>query len=296
MKHRLRRRYLYYLLRIASFISLLFPIKINRLLGRWVGDCAFFLAAGQRKKTLDNLKFAYGKEKSEFEIKRIARGVFRTIGENLFEFFTSPKLSGRNIDRHIKISGLEIVEKVLSQKRGFIVLSGHFGNWEFLAGYFGLKGYPVTVLARRLRYEKFDKFVNALRERMNVNVIYRDESPKVILRALKEGKPLAILADQDISSVDGVFIDFFGHPAYTPTAPVTLALATASPIIPMFIVREGSIHRIYVEEPLELEITGNKDFDIKVNTEKWSKVEESYIRRYPTQWVWMHSRWKTKDE
>lgn len=294
MKHRLRRRYLYYLLKIASFISLLFPIKINKFLGRWMGECAFFLVPRYRKKALENLRFAFGSEKSEAEIRSLARAVFRNLGENLFEILCIPKFSPLNIDGYIKINGLEIVEKALSQKRGFIALSGHFGNWELLAGYFGIKGYPVNVLARRLRYEKFDNFINSLRRGMGVKVIYRDDSPKEILKILKDGQSLAILADQDISSVDGVFIDFFGHPAYTPTAPVALALATAVPIIPMFIVRERSGHRIYVEESLELEITGNKETDLRVNTQKWSKVEETYIRKYPSQWVWIHDRWKTK--
>lgn len=294
MKYRLRRRYLYYLLRLVSFISLIFPIKINKFLGRWVGECAFFLVARHKKKALANLRFAYGNEKSESEIRQIAKGVFRNLGEIFFEVLCIPRFTPRNIDKYIKIDGLEKVERVLSQKRGFIVLTGHFGNWELLAGYFGLKGYPVTVLARRLRFEKFDKFINGLRRKMNVNVVMRDESAKVILRMLKEGNPVAMLPDQDIDSIEGVVIDFFGHPAHTPTAPVAFALAMAVPIIPMFIVRERLGHKIYVEDPLELEITGNRDSDIKVNTEKWSKVVESYIRRYPSQWVWMHNRWKTK--
>ncbi len=261
-----------------------------------MGECAFFLATRHKNTALKNLRFAYGDEKSESEIRQIAKSVFRNLGESFFEVLCILKFTPQNIDKYIKIDGRERIEKVLSQRRGFIVLSSHFGNWELLAGYFGLKGYPVTVLARRLRFEKYDKFINALRKRMKVNVIMRDESAKVILRMLKEGKPIAIMPDQDIDSIEGVFVDFFGHPAYTPTAPVALALATAVPIIPMFIVRERAGHRIYVEEPLELEITGNKDLDIKVNTEKWSKVVELYIRRYPSQWVWMHNRWKTKYE
>lgn len=293
MKYRLRRRYLYYLLRIISFISLIFPIKINKFLGRQVGEYAYFLATKHRNRASENLRFAYGKEKSESEIRQITKEVFKNLGESLFEVLCIQKFTPRNIDKYVKIEGLERIERVLSQGRGFIVLTGHLGNWELLAGYFGLKGYPVTVLARQLRFEKFDKFINELRKRMNVNVIMRGESAKIILRMLKEGKPVAILPDQDIDSVDGVFVDFFGHPAYTPTAPVAFALATAVPIIPMFIVREGAGHKIYVEEPLELEITGNKDLDIKANTEKWSKIAESYIRRYPSQWVWMHNRWKT---
>lgn len=260
-----------------------------------MGECAFFSFRRLRGKTLRNLKFALGKENPPAQIKAIVIDVFRNLGENFFEILSIPKFNSRNIDKYVKINGLEIIHKVLSQKRGFIVLSGHFGNWELLAGYFGLKGYPVTVLARRLRYKKFDKFINTLRNRMGVKVIYRDDSAKAILKTLKNGGSLAILADQDIVSVDGVFVDFFGYPAYTPTAPVAIALSMAVPIIPMFIVKEKFGHRIYVEDPLELEITGNKEVDLKVNTEKWSKVEESYIRRYPSQWVWMHDRWKTKE-
>lgn len=259
-----------------------------------MGECAYFLAIKHKKRALENLRFAFGDEKSEAEIRQLAKEVFRNLGENFFEILCIPKYTPQNIDKYIRIDGLEKVQRVLSQGRGFIALSGHFGNWELLAGYFGLKGYPVTVLARRLRFEKYDRFINALRERMNVNVLMRDNSAKVILKTLKEGKPVAIMPDQDIDSIDGVFVDFFGHPAYTPTAPVALALSTAVPIIPMFIVHERLGHKIYVEEPLELEITGNKDVDIKVNTEKWSKVVESYIRKYPSQWVWMHNRWKTK--
>ncbi|MDD5310806.1 MAG: lysophospholipid acyltransferase family protein [Candidatus Omnitrophica bacterium] len=296
MKHRIRRRYLYYLLRTASFISLLFPIKINKFLGRRMGEFAFFLVPGHRKSAIENLRIAFKGEKTEAEIRAVARGVFRNLGENLFEILSAPKLTPRNIDRHVRIKGLGIVDKALSQKRGFIVLSAHLGNWELLAGWFGLKKYPVNVLARRLRYVKFDNWMNGLRRKMDVNVVMRDESAKTMLRLLRGGQSIAILADQDISSLDGVFVDFFGRPAYTPTAPVILALATAVPIIPMFIVREGNSHTIYVEEPLELEITGNKENDIKINTEKWSKVVESYIRKYPSQWVWMHNRWKTNPQ
>ena len=254
------------------------------------------MVPAHRKSAIENLKSAFKGEKTEAEIRAVARGVFRNLGENLFEILSVPKLTPRNIDRHVSIKGLGIIDKALSQKRGFIVLSAHLGNWELLAGWFGLKKYPVNVLARRLRYEKFDDWMNGLRRKMGVNVVMRDESAKTILKLLKEGQSIAILADQDISSLDGVFVDFFGRPAYTSTAPVILALATAVPIIPVFIVREGNGHTIYVEEPLELEITGNKENDIKVNTGKWSKVVESYIRKYPSQWVWMHNRWKTQNE
>ena len=126
-----------------------------------------------------------------------------------------------------------------------------------------------------------------------VKVIYRF-SPREMLKCLKENGLLGILADQDTDKVDGVFADFFGMPAYTPTGPVTLALKTGASILPCFIVRENNHHTIYVEEPLALTVTGEREKDLKVNINLCNKIIESYIRKYPAQWVWMHQRWKQK--
>jgi KDO2-lipid IV(A) lauroyltransferase len=116
-----------------------------------------------------------------------------------------------------------------------------------------------------------------------------------MLRILKNNELLGILPDQDTDKVDGIFVDFLGQQAYTPTGPVSLALATGASIVPCFIVRKKSKHYLYIEKPLELEVTGNKEADIRINTEKWSYIFEKYIREYPDQWVWMHKRWNTKN-
>ena len=105
---------------------------------------------------------------------------------------------------------------------------------------------------------------------------------------------VGILPDQDIDSVEGVFINFFNRRAYTPAGPVLLSMVSGAPIIPIFCVRQNGKHKFIVEEPIQLEITGDKEKDILVNTQKWSDVTERYIRQYPEQWVWMHRRWKTQ--
>ena len=108
------------------------------------------------------------------------------------------------------------------------------------------------------------------------------------------GEQSQLLADQDVDSVDGIFVDFFGKPAHTPKGPVALALATGAPLVPCFMIREKNCHKLVLEDPIELEEKSDKDETIKFNTQKWSRIVESYIRRYPEQWVWMHRRWKTK--
>jgi len=294
MKHKIRRSIIYYLLRIVAFIIILFPLGVGLFIGGMLGRLAYFLVRKERIKTLSNLRLAFAKEKSDAEIKRIAREVFANLGKNLVELINFPKINVNNIDALIKDEGLHKIDKGLKGRKGVIILASHFGNWELLAAYLTTKGYKGPVIGRRIYYDKYDKLLNKVRASKNVEIIYRDESPKKVLKVLKDGGMIGVLADQDVDSVEGVFIDFFGQLAYTPTAPVKLALATEAQVLPCFLVREGNKRKFIVEDPIELDVTGNKERDIAVNTEKWSKVLESYLKQYPDQWVWMHKRWKTR--
>lgn len=294
MKYKLRRSILYYLLRGIGFIIILFPLRTGLFIGAILGRLAYYIIRRERIKTLTNLRIAFGKEKAEREIKYIAREVFANLGKNLVELINFPKINKSNIDNLVKERGLHRIDKALHKKKGVIILASHFGNWEFLAAYLTIKGYRGPVIARRIYFNKYDVVLNRLRASKNIDVIYRDESPKKILRVLKSGGMIGILADQDVDSIEGVFVDFFGKLAYTPMAPASLALATGAEILPCFLIRQRNRRTFVVEDPIELEITGNKERDILINTEKWSKVIESYIKRYPSQWVWMHRRWKTR--
>ena len=128
---------------------------------------------------------------------------------------------------------------------------------------------------------------------MKVQTIYRDASVRQMLNVFKENRMLGFVVDQDVESVDGVFVNFFNKPAFTPIAPVRFALSVGAPIIPVFIVREGMKHHMIVEPAIEISRTGNKEEDIRVNTQRWVDVQERYIRNYPHLWVWNHRRWKT---
>ena len=126
------------------------------------------------------------------------------------------------------------------------------------------------------------------------SVTYRDESPKKVLRILRNGGYIGVLADQDVASIEGVFVDFFGKPAYTPAAPVKFAMKTDAALMPMFLVRNGDKYDFFVEPPVKMRMTGDLERDVLVNTAIWTGILEKYIRKYPDHWVWMHRRWKTK--
>ena len=293
MKFKYRRYLLYYLARSAAFLVHLVPIKIALRLADLVGAGAFFILGKYRRIAIDNLHSAFGPAKTDTEVRRIAKGVFRNLCRIGVELLHFPSITRENIGKIVRVDGLDRLDKALSAGKGVLLLTGHFGNWELLALTIIVLGYDGSAIGRRIYFYKYDRFLNYLRRTKGVNVIYRDDSPKKILKVLRENKIIGILADQDVDSVDGVFVNFFGRPAHTPVGPVLLARVSGAAIVPAFMVREGSRHTLHIEEPVELADTGDKERDAVENTRRWSEVLESYIRKYPEQWVWIHRRWKT---
>lgn len=294
MRYKYRRYFLYYLGRVAAFFIYLLPVRVGTAIAGFLGCCAFLVLSKYRNIAIDNLTKVFGNEKSAEEIRVIARKVFENLGKNACETINFPKINKKNIDSLVRIDGIEIVDQSFARGKGTIILASHFGNWELLGLTFRIKDYPGVTIGRRIYFYKYDNYLNYLRRSQDVNVIYRDESPKKMLRVLKDNKILGIVADQDVDSVDGVFVNFFGMPAYTPAGPVGLARVSGASIIPVFMIRQDGHHVMKIEKPIELADTGNKEADLVTNTQRWSLIVESYIRHYPEQWVWIHRRWKTK--
>lgn len=286
-------RYLLYVLAVILTWSVQYLPRIFALfLGRIGGGLCFRLLSRERRRAIQHLNIAFGNDRENYNI---ARGVFRHLGMNLLECLQMPRMDKDAINSIVKATGIERIDNALARSKGVIILTSHLGNWEYLAAYMMLNGYKVSVVARKIYYPGYNKLLLKLRRSVGVNILWRNGSVRSMVEVLRQNKILGILPDQDTDKANGIFIDFFGIPAYTPTGPVSLALATGASIVPCFIVREGEGHHIFVEEPLELTITKDRAETVRINTERWSDITERYIRRYPEQWVWMHRRWKTKN-
>lgn len=296
MKFKLRRYFLYYIGRAIAFVFTIIPLRVALAIASAIGSFVFYILPRYRNLTIDNLKTAFGAEKTDDEIKNIAKRVFQNLGKNAVELVNLPKFNKRRMDKFVRFRNRERLDKAYEKGKGIIVLTAHFGSWELMAAALRENNCPGVTIGRRIYFHKYDDFLNKLRKSRDVEVIYRDESPRKMLKTLKKNWIVGIVADQDVDSVDGVFVNFFGRQAYTPTGPVALARASGAVLLPVFIIREGDWHTIAIEEPVELIDTGNKEADLVSNTQKWSNVVESYVRRYPDQWVWMHRRWKTKKQ
>lgn len=294
MKFKLRRYYLYYIGRAAALIFTLIPLKAGLSIASALGALVFNILPRYRNLTIDNLRAAFGSEKSEAELRDIAKRVFQNLGKNAVELVNLPRLSKEDVRKYVRIANRERLDAAYAKGKGIIVLTAHLGSWEMMAA--ALRDYdcPGVTIGRRIYFKKYDEYLNYIRKSHDVEVIYRDDSPRKMLKTLKQNWIVGIVADQDVDSVDGVFVNFFGRQAYTPAGPVGLARASGAVLLPVFIIREKCGHTLFIDEPIELRDTGDKEADLIYNTQKWSNVVESYIRKYPEQWVWMHRRWKTK--
>ncbi len=289
--------YLLYIgVRISGFFVRLFPLRLTLWFGRRLGDLGYWLGMDRRRIALDNLKSAFGDEKNYEEFHRITRKVFQNLGMSFIEVLNFPGLDAKYLERYIKTEGLSHIDEALKENKGIIFLGGHFGNWELAGFAISVLGHKVKLLAREQKLMRLNRLLDSYREWNGCKVIPKKRAVREIIKGLSNNEMIGILADQD-GGKKGVFVNFFGRPASTPEGAIAFALKTGCAILPTLIIREnGARHTLKIESPLRITRSGNYEADIKTNLQVFTSILESYVRRYPEQWLWVHKRWKTQPE
>ena len=269
------------------------PLSAARAVGCALGLIAYGLLRSQRRLALEHLDRALGRSLSRSARRAVARRAFCHLGENVMEWLQLANLSTAQLQRLVSSEGVEHLRQALSKGNGAIAITPHFGNWELIPLYLKSLGFEGGVLARRLRYPEYESFLITLRGSRGIPT-YARGSLKEVAKVLRANQVVGMLPDQDMDSLEGVFVNFFGRPAHTPVGPAALSLMTGAPIIPCFILRESGRFRFIIEPPVPTPQTPDRAAALQALTQRWSDVIESYIRRYPDHWVWMHRRWKTQ--
>jgi KDO2-lipid IV(A) lauroyltransferase len=255
----------------------------------------FYLVRSESQKTIKHLTMVYGKEKDEQEIYQMAKAVFLNLGRNMADAFRIPCYNSQNIDQYVRAKGLDKLDRALQKGKGVLALTGHVGNWELMAGYIAMKGYTLNVVGAPIYDPRLDDLVVNNRLQSGMKYIARGSATREIIRALRRNEIVGLLIDQDTKHVDGVFVNFLGEKAYTPVGPVILAMKTQAAIVPMAIhIQNDNTHLVEIDEELDLIFTEDEQYNRIHNTQICSDAIEKFIRKYPTQWVWMHQRWKTR--
>jgi KDO2-lipid IV(A) lauroyltransferase len=271
------------------------PLAIKA--GQGIGALARAALPHLRRHAETNLRLALP-ELDERQRRRILRGTFRNLGRLLGEVSQFPRFNRENISSIVVYQGLENYLEAQAQGRGVILLTGHIGAWELSVYAHSIYGYPMSFLARRVDNPLVERLAEGYRTRYGNRSIDKRGSVREVMKTLKAGGVVGILADLNTSREEGVFCDFFGVPACSTAGVAALALRTGAVVLPGYIVWDESarIHRLCFEPPIETISTGNQKEDVAANTARYTKALENVIRRYPDQWLWIHRRWRTRPE
>lgn len=262
-----------------------------RALGNSLGSAFYIASCRYRKITLKNLRAVYAGEMTDAKIRGIAKDVFRHFTRGAVEFFYLLSLKRETIDGMIDLEGKENVDDALALGNGCIALTAHYGNWELLARKMVILGYKVNVIARDSDDDGITTITQRIRESGGYKVFDRGQPIIGAFRALKNNEILGILPDQN--DADGIFVPFFGRQVKTAEGPAVLSLKTGAPIVPVFAPRiENGRYRATAYPMISFEPSGDMDKDVSDLMTLVNAAIEKEIRRNPSQWLWLHDRWK----
>ncbi len=267
------------------------PARLGLWVGARVGDMLWLTLPGRRAVAMDNLGRAFGSERSESQLAQLGRRSFEHLGMNLIEacvfFFRPPSVLLSRVD----LGNPEPVQAAVALGKGVLALTAHYGNWELLAAASALSVYPLSVVMRPLDDPVVNWLIERFRRRSGVDLIAKSQALPAMRDALRQGRMVGVLLDQNASRTEGVFVPFFGMPASTSKALAVLSLRTGAPVVPIFIRRgQGGRHYVWADLPIPAPETG----DVTDYTAAFNRSIEAAIRQAPEQWFWLHRRWKTE--
>ncbi len=294
-RKRIKRFIRYLVVRAAAWVVGWMPLRLARGLGRGFGALVFRLAGGERRKALASLALAFP-DKDPAWRAAVVRGSFRHLGECAFELCGYRRIDG-DIEGYVRVPDADrsVLDRAVGRGRGVVFVSGHVGNFELLARRFALAGYACATIAKAPTDDRTRRMVERFRSSGNLTTLWRGDpgAGKSMLRQLRRGGILGMLIDQD-TDVQGVFVDFFGVPAFTPRAAADLALHTGAGVIVSFVHRRPDGGHLVSVREMAVQPTGDHERDAWALTGDLTRAIEAEIRAAPHEWVWMHQRWKTR--
>jgi KDO2-lipid IV(A) lauroyltransferase len=272
------------------------PPFIGLPLGRIFGYLACLVDGHHRNIALANLKFAFQGSKSDEEINRIVYQTFMQWGMLAYEWGRERFFHHQPPDRlpiRMTVAGLAHLQGARKKNNGgVLLLSAHFGNWEYGHMHYAATINKLNFIVRRIDNPLVESQRLTANHHFGVTILYKERGLKSAIKNLRKGEDLVILADQKANPKEGVKCNFFGRE--TMSLPIVAALAKKYhiPIVPMFVVRKGnSADHEMVFLP---ELTYCQSDTIEEIAQRQNNIIERIIRKHPDHWLWMHRKWKTE--
>jgi Kdo2-lipid IVA lauroyltransferase/acyltransferase len=279
---------------VLKFLGIL-PRPAARAFASVVARILLWSQPRLRRTAMTNLRLAFP-EWNDAKRREVIRQMTRNLGWMAAEFAHFPGRTKENIEKLVVLDGFENFDAARRLGKGVIFLTGHMSAWELAPFAQALYGHPLSFLARAIDNERVNSLIDSYRCLSGNRPIEKNNSAREMLRVLYGGGTVGVLADQNTSVDEGVFVDFFEIPAATTTGLVRMARHTGAAVVPGFLSWDEALrkYRLRFEPAVTLRQTEDEAVDIRENAARCNKVIEDYIRAHPEQWLWVHKRWKNR--
>ena len=280
------------LVKVIGGLFCLFPPSVGVWVGERLGDLAAWCQPTRARIGVKNLLAAFHGTLSVEQSRRIIRACYRQLGAGMVELLRLPVIDRAYIDRYLAMEGAEYLERAIADGRPVIALTAHYGNWELASILGAFRGYPPVAVARAQKhFPRLYRLLISYRESKGCTIVHKGGAMRRLMAALDQRRLVGIVGDQ--ASRQGIFVDFFGRPAQFATGPFELAYLKRAVLVPAFIHRvRGPFHRLVIEPPIELSHEGERGEAIHNGVAWFAELLRRHVTEDPTQWLWMHNRWK----
>lgn len=280
---------------IFRFFSLCFKflgLNASRRMAPALALVFFYFIPIRKKVVIKNLNLAFPANDLK-KNKRLAFKIYKSFAITLVEIMCLPFINKSQLINAVECTNPEFIIEKYNEGKGLILLSSHFGNWEYGAISIGIQiEKSLSVVVKPLRNTLVNDFMNKGRTKFGNEVVPLGISIRKTYQTLKEKKIVAMVADQR-GPIEGMKVDFFEKKVSIYTGPATLALKTGAPILCGIPIRKNNFkYQMTLVEIPQNNLPEEADRKEKEISQRYTSYLESVIRQYPEQWLWMHKRWK----
>jgi len=283
----------YFFVKLLIFLASIMPKSLVYKIFKFIAILLFKLDKKRRELTIKNLTLSFV-EKNEIEIESLAKQSYIELSKTVAEIIL---IINKQLDVNSLVTNVdEAVQRLNSYKRdtSIVYITAHFGNWELLAQFMAVNGFPIGVIGRRGNNSLIENNITTPFRQMNGNKnIYKKNAIIHMIKVIKNNESFGILIDQKAGHQNSVRTTFFGRDVMTTTSVAMLKLKYNPILLSIFMTRDNDgRYKVIINNPIEYESVGSKDEDIKNITQLCNDAVEDVVKAYPSQWFWMHNRWK----
>ena len=285
----------YAMVRVCIMILLMFPLEWNLRTARVLGIIWWHLMPRHRERARQHLRLAYGDTLAPEQTDRLALRSLQQQVMWVMEFIFAPRLiNAWTWRRYVRLVNMQEALAALLENRGALLLTGHYGNWELSGFLLAVLGFDIVAIMRPLDNVYLNHFLVETRRRSGLELLYKAGATTEAEAILRRGAALGFIADQDAGS-KGLFVDFFGREASTYKSIGLLALTLEVPIIVGYARRVGATFRYDVgaQRVIHPREWRDRDDPLRWITQEYTAAIEAAVRAEPSQYLWIHRRWKS---